>query len=65
MSGIRISTGSACNSKSIEPSHVLKAIGKDDIEIMKSVRFSLPIDIECKDIDYVIEEIRKSIALIT
>ena len=64
MSGIKISTGSACNSKSIEPSHVLKAIGLSDEEAMRTVRFSLPNDITYRDINYVINEIEKSIKLI-
>lgn len=64
MSGIKISTGSACNSKSIEPSHVLKAIGLSDEEAMRTVRFSLPINITYQDINYAINEIEKSIKLI-
>lgn len=64
MSGILISSGSACNSKSIEPSHVLKAIGLDDEQAMKTVRFSLPNDITYEEIDKVIDEIDKSIKLI-
>lgn len=64
MSGIVISTGSACNSKSIEPSHVLKAIGLTDEQAMRTVRFSIPEDITYQDIDRVIEEIDKCIKLI-
>ncbi len=64
LSGIKIGVGSACNSKSIEPSHVLKAIGLSDEEAMKSIRFSLPEDVEYRDIDYVINEIGKCIKLI-
>lgn len=64
MSGVYVSTGSACNSNEINPSHVLKAIGLNDTDAMKSVRFSLSDDITYKDIDYVIEEIDKTIKLI-
>ena len=64
MSSIRISTGSACNSKSIEPSHVLKAIGLSDQDAMKTVRFTLPDDITYEDIDFVINEIDKTIKVI-
>lgn len=64
LSNIQISTGSACNSKSIEPSHVLKAIGLSDDEAMKTVRFTLPNDITYQDINYVIDEIGKAIKLI-
>lgn len=64
ISGIKISVGSACNSKSIEPSHVLKAIGLSDEDAMKTVRFTLPDDITYEEIDYVIKEIDKAIKLI-
>lgn len=64
MSGIYVSTGSACNSKEIKPSYVLKAIGLSDEQTMKSVRFTLPDDITYEEIDYVIEEIDKSIKIV-
>lgn len=64
MSDIRVSVGSACNSRSYEPSHVLKAIGLSDEEAMRTVRFSLPDDITYQEIDKVIEEIDKAIKLI-
>lgn len=63
-SGIQISTGSACNSKEISPSHVLKTIGLTDEESMKTVRFSLPDDITYEEIDYVVNEIDKAIRII-
>lgn len=64
LSGIKIGVGSACNSRSIKPSHVLKAIGLSDEDAMKTVRFTLPDDITYQDIDFVIEEINKAIKLI-
>lgn len=63
--GIKCSTGSACNSKSVESSHVLKAIGLSDEDAMKTVRFTLPVDITYEEIDYVIKEIEKAIKLIS
>lgn len=64
MSGIKVSVGSACNSKSIEPSHVLKAIGLTNEQAMRTVRFTLPDDITYQEIDKVIDEIDKAIKLI-
>lgn len=63
-SGIKISTGSACNSQSIEPSYVLKEIGLSNEEAMRTIRISMPNDITYEEIDYVIEEISKAIKLI-
>jgi cysteine desulfurase len=60
---IKVSTGSACNSKSIEPSHVLSAIRLGNEDAMKSVRFTLPDDITYDEIDYVINEIDKCIKI--
>lgn len=65
LSNIQISTGSACNSKSIKPSYVLKAIGLTDEEAMRTVRFTLSEDITYEDIDYVCDEIEKAIKLIS
>lgn len=65
LSGIQVSTGSACNSHTNVPSHVLKEIGLTNEEILKTIRFSLTADITYEDIDKVIEEIDKSIKIIT
>ena len=64
ISSIKIGVGSACNSKSIEPSYVLKAIGLTDEQAMKTVRFTLPKDITYEDIRYTIKEIDRAIKLI-
>lgn len=64
MSDIQISTGSACNSKTIKPSYVLKAIGLCDEDAMKTIRISLSDDITYKQIDMTIDEIGKSLKLI-
>lgn len=39
--GIMAATGSACTAVSREPSHVLKAIGKSEAEIVSSIRFTV------------------------
>lgn len=64
-SGIKISTGSACNSQSIEPSYVLKAIGLTDEEAMRTVRITFANDITLEDIDKIIKEIDSAIKIIT
>lgn len=64
ISGIKCSTGSACNSREVVPSHVLKEIGLTDEEAMRTVRFTLTDDITYTDIDYVIKEIDKAIKLL-
>ena len=65
MSGIFVSTGSACNSKSIEPSYVLKAIGLSDEEANKTIRITLPRDIEADEIDKAMCEIKKQVKLLS
>jgi cysteine desulfurase len=62
--GIAIGTGSACNSSTIEPSYVLKAIGLSDEEAMRTIRISLPDEITYDEINYVVNQIDKAIRII-
>lgn len=55
------SSGSACTSGSIEPSHVLKAMGVPDTAIHGSVRFSLSRYNTYEDIDLVLKKMPKII----
>ena len=57
LEGIAASTGSACTSGSLEPSHVLKSMGVDPLFAQGSVRFSLQIFNTQEDIDYVMEKL--------
>lgn len=61
MDGICVSSGSACNSGSLEPSHVLKAIGTPEEYIHNSIRLSWDDTLTNKELDYVIECIKKNI----
>lgn len=53
--GICASSGSACTSGSLEPSHVLKAMGVPFTALHGSIRFSLSRFTTEKEIDYVID----------
>lgn len=55
--GICVSTGSACASGSLDPSHVIRAMGVPFIAVHGSVRFSLSRYNTDADIDYVLEKL--------
>jgi cysteine desulfurase len=55
MKGIAASSGSACTSGSLEPSHVMGAMCVDVVLAHSSTRFSLGSDNTAEDIDYVLE----------
>ncbi|UMZ74892.1 cysteine desulfurase NifS [Natranaerofaba carboxydovora] len=55
MKGIAGSSGSACTSGSLEPSHVLKAMGLDHQSAHGSLRFTIGRGNNEEDIDYVLE----------
>ena len=59
MEGVDASTGSACSSSSLEPSHVLTAIGLKHEQAHGSLRLSLGKYSEEKDIDYVLRILPK------
>lgn len=60
--GIAVSTGSACSSKSLEPSHVLTALGVPVENIHGSVRFTVGDFTTKEDIDYVVENLANVVA---
>ncbi len=57
MKGIAASSGSACTSGSLEPSHVMGAMGVEVVLAHSSTRFSLGSDNTEEDIDFVLAEL--------
>ena len=57
MKGIAASSGSACTSGSLEPSHVMGAMGVDIVLAHSSTRFSLSSDNTEAEIDFVLQEL--------
>jgi cysteine desulfurase len=56
--GLAVSTGSACNSRSAEPSFVLRALGRDTEAAQSSLRFSLGHGTTPEDIEWAIAAVR-------
>jgi cysteine desulfurase len=61
MQGVAVSTGSACSSGSLEPSPVIRAIGRDDELARGSIRFSLGKETSEADIAYVLEVLPRAV----
>jgi len=62
--GISASTGSACTSHKLEPSHVLTAIGVPSHKAHGSIRFSLSKYTTRQEIDYAVDNLKKVIELL-
>ena len=58
---IAVSSGSACTSASLEPSYVLRALGRNDELAHSSIRFTFGRYTTVEDIDYVIALVKKAV----
>ena len=54
LEGVAVSTGSACSSGTLEPSHVLRAMGFPPHRTQNSIRFSLGLGNTTEQIDHVV-----------
>ena len=61
--GIRCSSGSACTSESLDPSHVLMGMGVPAEAAHGSLRFSLNEENTEEEVDYIIEKVHEIVAL--
>ncbi len=57
MKGVAVSTGSACSSGSLDPSHVLSALNIPPVEIHGNLRITLGRENNMEEVDYVVENL--------
>ena len=56
-----VATGSACNSKTQEPSYVLRALGRTDLEAQSAIRFSFGRQTTVADIEFAAARYRAAV----
>jgi cysteine desulfurase len=61
IAGIAVSSGSACSSGSLEPSHVLLSLGLPEELAHGSIRFSFGKHNTVEQVDYAVEEIKSAV----
>nr|MBC8456070.1 aminotransferase class V-fold PLP-dependent enzyme [bacterium] len=61
MKEIAVSSGSACTSATIEPSHVLKALGLSNLQARSSLRLSIGRMTTADEIDFVTQQIENAV----
>jgi cysteine desulfurase len=59
---IAVSSGSACTSASLEPSYVLRALGRSDELAHSSIRFTIGRFTTEEDVDYTVELLKKKVS---
>jgi cysteine desulfurase len=59
---VAVSSGSACTSASLEPSYVLRALGRNDELAHSSIRFTVGRFTTEQDVDYVVDLLKNKIA---
>ncbi len=58
---LAVSSGSACTSASLEPSYVLRALGREDELAHSSIRFTLGRFTTAEEVDYAVAKIREQV----
>jgi cysteine desulfurase len=61
LQGVAVSTGSACSSGTLEPSPVIRALGRDEELARGSIRFSFGKDNTAGDVDYVLDVLQRAV----